>query len=659
MLSKARLRYRVGELLTAVVLILLAAWIASGPSDLFAQQEQEEEIVPSQTPVPEPQCTFFTNFQQHSAIGVAEAQRVAGWGTTARAVSQISAQTVEVSNRLGAVLGSRPPDRQGPWISRIDFHIFSALEQQNIPPAPLSTDAEFLRRLTLDLTGRIPTAEQVQQFLADPDPQKRSRAVERLLNSPEWVDRGTMWLGDLLKNNSVSVQINRGPQGRTALYEFIKTSLAQNKPYNQFVTELLTGEGDSFVSGPANFLVGGTMSMGPAQDTYDRQWVQTATMFLGLKHFDCLLCHDGEGHLDSVNLWATQVKRSEAWGLAAFFSRTRIRRPGGQGTTYNVSEATTGGYNLNTNSGNRPSRAPSSGVSSPVLPRYLFSGRQLRANDNFRVELARELTHDLQFARATVNYIWKHFFGIGLVEPADGFDLARLDPRNPPPDPWKLQPSHPELLDELARTFVNQGFDLKELMRMICNSQAYQLSSRYPGVWEESYTRYFARHLIRRLDAEELADAVVQSSGVANNMTVAMGGGSTITVPWAMQLPETTVPGGAVGTFLNTFLRGDRDETPRSGDLSTSQALALMNDSFVINRVRGSTGNGGRIGAWINAGLDNTQLVQAIYLSTLSRYPTAEELAAAVQTFQSGTRAARAQDLLWTLYNKVDFIFNY
>jgi hypothetical protein len=222
-----------------------------------------------------------------------------------------------------------------------------------------------------------------------------------------------------------------------------------------------------------------------------------------------------------------------------------------------------------------------------------------------------------------------------------------------------LQPSHPELLDELARNFVNQGFDVKELMRDICNSQAYQLSSRYEGEWDEGYTRFFARHLIRRLQSEEVADAIVQSSGVANNMRIGIGGTETVTIPWAMQLPETTVPRGAVGSFLDAFLRGDRDENVRSWDLSTSQALALMNDNFVINRVRASTGNAGRIGTMISAGLNNTQLIQAIYLWTLSRYPTSEEQVAAGALFQNGTRAPRAQDLLWTLYNKVDFVFNY
>ncbi|MBI3933417.1 MAG: DUF1549 domain-containing protein, partial [Acidobacteria bacterium] len=420
----------IGLLAAVLMTIPLLPPMGYGVGALLAQTEE----APPETSTPEPECTFFTNFPQYSVRGPDSLQGVEISGAGFRRMSEASAQTEEVSRSLPPLNGSREPNYQGPWVSRIDSHIFSVQQQKNIQPATLTTDAEFLRRVTIDLTGRIPTAAQVQQFLADTDPQKRAHAIDRLLDSSEWVDRWTMWLGDLLHNNSTSAQINRGTPGRDALYQFIKTSVQDNKPYNQFVAELLTGSGDSYVSGPANFIVGGTMSMGPVQDTYDRQWVQAATMFLGLKNFDCLLCHNGEGHLEGVNLWASQVKRSEAWGLAAFFSRVRMRRADGAiGATWTVTEAATGGYNLNTTSGNRPTRAAVDGVRSPVLPQYMFSGRQLTASDNFRVVLAQELTQDLQFARATVNYLWAHFFGIGIVDPPDAFDLARLDPRNPPP----------------------------------------------------------------------------------------------------------------------------------------------------------------------------------------------------------------------------------
>src|SRR5204863_3148767 len=142
-------------------------------------------------------------------------------------------------------------------------------------------------------------------------------------------------------------------------------------------------------------------------------------------------------------------------------------------------------------------------------PHFLLNGEPARPGLNPRDELARLLTNHIQFSRAFTNRIWSELMGFGIVEPVDEFDLARFDPKNPPPAPWTIQPSNPELLDELARDFVNNGYDLKELMREITNSQAYQLSSRYDGTWDPAYTRYYARHLIRRLESEELADSVV------------------------------------------------------------------------------------------------------------------------------------------------------
>ena len=599
------------------------------PGDAGSPGNDPEAGVPQVT-APDPECTYFVNQPQYSAAGP---EMLRGNGDVEVAYSNATiagALTDQVAHSLPKLGTGNPVSLGNPFVSRIDFRIFSVLQQKNIAPANLTTDAEFLRRATLDLTGRIPTPQQSADFAASTNPQKRSDTIDRLLNSPEWVDRWTMWLGDLLHNNSNSAQINRGTPGRDALQQYIRASVLQNKPYNQMVTELINGLGDSYTAGPANFILGGTMSMGPAQDTYDRQWVQAATMFLGVKHFDCLLCHDGAGHLDGVNLWGSHTTRAQAWGMAAFFSRTRITRPAG--TTWTIAEAATGGYNLNTNSGNRPQRAASTAVRSPVLPRYLFSGRQLAAADNFRPILAQELTKDFQFARATVNYVWAHFFTVGIVDPPDAFDLDRLDPKLPPPAPWTLQPSNPELLDELARSFINSGYDLKALMREITNSQAYQLSSQYPGTWDPAYARLYARHLIRRLDSEELVDAIVQSSGVANNMTITLGSGATTVIPWAMQLPETTVPGGGVGNFLNNFLRGDRDENGRRGDVSTTQALALMNDAVVVNRVQSTAG-------WLSATLRLDAEQHAISPGNVSEHPIAQSHHGRVE--RRGSRSSR------------------
>ncbi|OFV93813.1 MAG: hypothetical protein A3H28_01795 [Acidobacteria bacterium RIFCSPLOWO2_02_FULL_61_28] len=620
-------------------------------------QAQEESSPAEKTEGTE--CTYFTNFPQYSAHGPALLERFLPSEDTYLPSSDIGFRTQAVARSLPAVPDG-PPAWSPTWaderLTWVDHYIFSALRAKGIAPANLTNDAEFLRRITLDLTGRIPSTDEVTAFLAGRDPQKRTHAIDRLLDSPEWVDRWTFWFGDLLKNNVRSTQVVRYNEGRNAFNQFIRESLTENKPYNQFVAELITASGDSFETGAVNFNVGGRMTMGPVQDTYDKQWVQVATTFLGLKNFDCLLCHNGAGHLNAVNLWGSQVTRAQAWGLAAFFTRSRITRYTRQpNNSYVLQDVSAGAYNLNTNSGNRPVREPAAGQSRTVTPTYLFSGRRAGNSENYRQVLAQEVTSDFQFARATVNYIWAHFFGVGIVDPPDAFDLARLDPKKPPPEPWTIQPSHPELLDELARFFIAQNYNLKALMREISNSRSYQLSSRYEGKWSPTYTRLLARHLVRRLDSEELHDALVESSGVPNNMRIA---GFADPIPWAMQLPDTQTPGGAVGAFLNTFLRGDRDENPRRKDLSVAQSLDLMNDPFVIQRVRASTATG-LLARLLATPLSNSDLVEALYLNVLSRHPTAEEKLKAITLLQTGTRRTQAEDLLWSLYNKVDFIFNY
>ncbi|MCP5113379.1 MAG: DUF1553 domain-containing protein, partial [bacterium] len=162
-----------------------------------------------------------------------------------------------------------------------------------------------------------------------------------------------------------------------------------------------------------------------------------------------------------------------------------------------------------------------------------FSGTAPQEGESYRAVLAREVTGDFQFARAAVNYLWKEFFGLAMVEPADQFDPMRLDPDNPPPEPWTLQPNQPRLLNALAQDFVDSGFDLQALMRLIVNSEAYQLSSRYEGDWSPEWEGLYARKYVRRLWAEEIHDAVIQTSGIPAIYRV-----RGVTFNWAMHFPE-------------------------------------------------------------------------------------------------------------------------
>src|SRR6185436_15813759 len=178
---------------------------------------------------------------------------------------------------------------------------------------------------------------------------------------------------------------------------------------------------------------------------------------------------------------------------SAFFARARMTRQAvGNVSKYIVTQATTGDYLLNTNSGNRQPRVPVGGVNF-VTPKYPWGGTAIPANADRLKTLAATLTSDIQFSRAAVNYIWEQFMVEAFVSPSNAFDLARLDPQNPPPAPWTLQPTNPELLNAMARWFQQTGYNIRLLMMFITKSNAYQLSSEYPGEWKLAYVPYYAR----------------------------------------------------------------------------------------------------------------------------------------------------------------------
>jgi hypothetical protein len=394
--------------------------------------------------------------------------------------------------------------------------------------------------------------------------------------------------------------------------------------------------------------------MGPIQDTFDTLAVRSATQFLGLGNMDCLLCHSGAGHLDKLNLWATGITRDQAWGMSAFFARTRMERPRGQTTEayWIVSDVPEGSYNLNTSAGNRTPRQPVNG-SDRVRPRYLFSSAQASGN-TYREMFANNLVADRQFARATVNYLWKEMMGIGIVEPADQFDLARQDPANVPSG-WTLQPSHPQLLEALADDFIQSGYNIRRILGLIADSNSYQLSARFPAEWRTEYTAYFARKFARRLWAEEVHDAITDSTGVMDSFVVA---GFSSPVQRAMQLPEPGNNRGAARGILDVFLRGDRDQNPRSDEATILQALGMMNNPFVVNRVRYSNPNSTVYRLLANGNLTDNQVIEEFFLGTLGRFPTVKEASVASAALKAD-RITGAENLHWALLNKIDFLYNH
>jgi len=626
----------------------------------------------AQSPVSESICTFFG--PQHAKYVVNEGVRSPNGPMKPELISANAARLANLTSRVASALpvaqgmpvvpgGGRTGGATAAGsLGMIDQYLFSAMQDAGVQPADPTTDWEFIRRVTLDLTGRIPDPNAVLAFVADATPNKRAILIDSLIGSPNWIDKWTMYYGDLYKNNSSNSQIQRFRGGVAAFYSYIKTSLTANKPYNQMATELITALGsNSFTTGEINYNVGGVVTGGPMQDIFDQQTANIADTFLGIEHQNCLLCHNGAGHLTTVSLWGSTQTRVAAWGMAAFLAHTYTSETTVSGTsvwsvTDSSSKANTD-YQLNTTTGNRPPRQPI-GTVKTIPPAYIFTGETPQKGENYRAAFARMITADPQFARATVNYLWAYFFGVGLVDPPDTFDPARLDPDNPPPAGWTLQPSNPRLLNALTQAFIANHYDIQWLMRQIVNSSAYQLSSRYDGTWNDAWYSLYARKMVRRLWGEEIHDAVAVSSNQLPSYNITTYG----TITYAMQFPEPVgIPDGTSGNisgFLDSFLRGNRDDQPRSQDGSILQALNLMNDSYIMTRTSSTTPATGLLPAALK--LTNTQLVNTLFLAVLSRYPTSAEMTIALGNLAStATRSTEAQNLLWSLYNKVDFIFNY
>ena len=564
-----------------------------------------------------------------------------------------NAESLSSPGKRRSVRGPSGPGGPLAVANFIDSHIGAKQTKDGVIPTALAGDEEFLRRVTLDLTGAIPTAAQVTAFVADTAPDKRARKIDELLRSDAFVDRWTMWFGDLVQNVQVSTNIIEYYLGKNAYYNWIKDSIRNGKPYDAMVREVLSTEGMSFNAGAANYVVRQIQRNGPVQDTLDNMASHSIEKFFGMPAL-CISCHDGAGHLEQVNVYLRFKTRKDFWRTAAFFSRTTARperysdpaNPNANIFQFRVAFNPQGLYQLNTLFGNKSPRLPKDGEPGFVTPAFLTTGEEPKTGENYRVAYARMLTADRQFARATVNYLWKEMFGLGLVEPVNAFDLNKL----------KIQPTHPDLLEALADELIAKNYSLRELLRTIALSNTYQLSAAYtPGAWNEAWVPYYARRYPRRLMAEMLFDAVTSATSLPGTFNV-QGIGP---VQKAMQLPDPLDGGrrGPAAVFLNNFGRGNRDENPRSNDSAISQALALMNDPTVTVRVKRATANS-TMSKVLAATSDPGAVTDQLYLATLSRRPTGEERQKAVEYLQGGPLTERAEDLQFALINSLEFLFN-
>jgi len=511
-----------------------------------------------------------------------------------------TARIVVPQNVAGGEYGNVKP------LNRIDELVFAKLRKLGIPPSDLSSDAEFLRRIYLDVIGTLPTPEEVTRFLADPSTDKRRRWIEHLLARPEFADFWALKWGDLLRVKR-GFPIHLWDKGVWAYSRWIRQSLAENKPYDQFVRELLTAQGSGYRDGAANYY-----RAVPSKDP--QTWAETtAITFLGVR-LDCAHCHN---HPFESWTW------DDNYGLAAFFK---------------VGLKGTGEWGEEVVFFKPDSLVRHARTGQAVYPKFLGGDEvSFAPNEDPRVKLAEWITSPQNpwFARNAVNRVWYWLLGRGIVHEPDDFRHT-----NPP--------ENPELLDYLAKEFVEHKFDMKHIFRLVLNSRVYQLSSK-PNPWNVNDTKHFSHYAIKRLSAEQLLDAVSQAAEAPEKFPGLPLGYR------AIQLPDSEVS----SFFLDLFGRPPRDitcECERSRETSMPQALYLINSEHLESKVT----QGQRIKRLLAQGRSDDEILTELYLATLSRFPTPEERKKTITYLANQPQRERAlQDVLWALLNTKEFMFNH
>lgn len=499
----------------------------------------------------------------------------------------------------------------------IDELVFKKLQTVGMPPSELCDDSTFLRRVTLDIAGRLPTLEESKQFLDDTRSDKRERWIGRLLETPEYAEYFANKWTALLRNKRTDPKQNRMTY---AFHAWVRDSLLENKPYDQFVRELLTAAGDVSQNPP-------TAWFRQVKDT-TTQLEDTAQVFLG-QRLKCAECHH-----HPFERWSQQ----DYYGFAAFFSQV-ARKPSTQpGDEVVFVKRTVASA---TNKKTKQAVKPAGLGATPVT---------LSADDDARQALTDWMTNpgNRFFARSLVNRYWKHFFNRGLVEPED--DMRDTNPA-----------TNPELLDALAKAFVESGYDLKKLVRTICASQTYQLSS-VPNEHNRIDKQNFSRYYPKRLTAEVLLDSV-NAVTKSESAFAGLPAGTR-----AVQLPDNSF--NAASYFLTVFGRPDMAsscECERSQDASLAQSLHLLNAKDIQEKL---ARDGGRAAALAeDSTRSDDEKLRELYLLTYSRGPNAKEIEtakshitkklAAMPDKEASAKRQAYEDIVWALINTKEFLFSH
>lgn len=503
---------------------------------------------------------------------------------------------------LGVSVQDVPPDR-----TLVDRYVFAKLRQLGIPPSGLCDDATFLRRVTIDITGRLPTADEARAFLADSDPAKRDRWIDRLLDRPEYADYFANKWSAVLRNKR---RDGNDPPYTYRFHAWIRRAFLENMPYDQFVRNILAASGTVESHPPVAWYREVSDSTQQLEDT--------AQLFLGLR-LQCAKCHH-----HPFERWSQQ----DYYGFEAFFRQVRLERSRFEvaGRPDEVVVAAVAPLSRNPRSGQDVKPTGLGGQPLDIPPyedarQYLVDW--MTAPDN------------PFFARALVNRYWKHFFGRGIVDPEDDMRVS-----NPP--------SNPELLDALAKDFVEHQYDLKHLIRTICRSSAYQLSAE-PNAYNASDKQNYSAFYPRRMTAEVLYDAINQVAGVP------AGFGGMPATTRAVQLPDS----GFNNYFLTVFGKPEAQsacECERSVEANLAQSLHLLNSVEIQSRIANGNGRAARLSR--DDQRSDAEKITEIYLEAFSRLPRQEELDVLLHHVSTQPNKQQAyEDVIWAVVNTKEFQF--
>jgi Protein of unknown function (DUF1553)/Protein of unknown function (DUF1549) len=503
----------------------------------------------------------------------------------------------------------------------IDEKVYNQLKQMNVVPSRLTTDAEFLRRVSLDLRGILPTDTEISKFIEDKAANKRNAIIGNYLESPEFVDVRTLRLSDMLRIHPRNIGGNiQGERGAALFTEFVRDAVAENMPYDQFVKKILTIRGNTVQNGATNFY--------RIERSSEGRMETVAQAFLG-QRMACARCHK-----HPFDRWTTD----NYWNFAAFFGKVGVK-----GTDIeNENEIF---YAPNANvinqsvTGKKGQVAPPTflGDSKPLdITSTVASLQPQILSNNYVDRLANWCVapKNPYFAKATVNRLWSHYLGRGVMHPVD--DMRATTP-----------PAVPGLLDAMATDFVAHGYDMKYMIRTIMQSKTYQTSSEVNAT-NALDNQFFSRFYPRAMMGPVLLDVMNQATGTKEQFG---------DFPLETRVAQLNLPINSY--FLDTFGRSHREflaNLEPKVEPTLIQTLHILNSPYIENKVR----NGGGTVASLLADKAQTDesVIKSLYRRTFSRDPSPQELASTLAYFKSApNRAEAAQDLMWALISAREFYF--